>query len=609
MNDQQTTSPLAGQSASAKPDPIQIGVWMPLPPGSKLRGEGLMRLLDFISAGFPEANARFLIVTPPWMRDEFEDELKDMSPERRAIYSVSTPTSLFGAIYGPIYRFQTRRSSLDYELRKLKKKKPSAIKPVLVRLRRYFLSTPAFTLGLVLLMLALLIMAIVMFPGISLLVLLAVTLAVALVGVLAVIRSSERLNVAFERLTNFLKSIASQPWRVVKGIASKVSARVVAVKDLMLDADLRLQAVVASRQTNVDCWFTLHVTADSARFLKGPKVALFADFVFLDCPSLGSRAWLRRAKIKTRRLVKSIDAVITLAEHVRDNQLYRYFPAARSAHVVVINHAPIDLSVDLPGGFGHLAPAKTEETLKASGDAIRQHVRLSLSKERLRRHFKLAGYSDIYEHQFRYIDGFPFEDTRYIFVSTQIRPYKNILNLIKAVEFLIRRRGVRVKIVLSGNFQPGQDVFEYVRDNGLNFDVWSIPHLPRDAHAAMYHCATLTIHPTFFEGGQGAFPLSESLSVGTPVLLSRHPGTLADADSPVYLEMLFDPYSIEEIADRIEAALQDADALIKRQYPLFLERKEWRSWSDVSKEYIEVFQYAKRLGENGRKVKKGLLVQ
>lgn len=577
--------------------PLRVGVWMPLPPGTKLRGEGLMRLLDFVSAGFPQANARFVIVTPTWMRDEFEDEFKEMTEAQRAIYELRTPRTLFSAIYEPINRWQQRRNSVDYKIDKLARRRPSWFKPMASMVVAHARKRPTLLAGLVALGALIGLGVLAAFPMATLMTFAALILTFVVYVGFVMLRAAASSGGMVGRLVGLVIALIQSPWRTVRDIANRTTRKVVAFKDMLLDSDLRLQAEVASRDTDIDCWFTMHVTADSARFLKGPKVALFADFVFFDCPPMGSRDWLRRAKAKARRLVRHVDAVITLAEHVRENQLYRYFPAARNAHVAIVDHAPIDLSVDLPGGIGaHALPdvplAKTPETRRICGDAIRGHIRTQLRKETQRRLFRMAIYSPIYEHQYRYLDGFPIEDTRFIFVSTQIRPYKNIINLIKATEILIRRRGMNIKLVLSGSYQPGQDVYEYVRDNGLYYDVWSVPRLPRPAHAAMYHCAELTVHPTFFEGGQGAFPLTESLSVGTPVLLSRHPGTVADADSEIYRDMLFDPYAVEEIADRLQEALGTAPALLARQHEILRERLEWRSWTDVSREYIDVFRIA-----------------
>ena len=111
--------------------------------------------------------------------------------------------------------------------------------------------------------------------------------------------------------------------------------------------------------------------------------------------------------------------------------------------------------------------------------------------------------------------GFPFEDVPYAVVSTQDRPTKNITLAVEAVRRLLRRDRVDMKLSVTARLEPGgpgDRLWRAVRDAGMALGTaLSVPDLPREVHAALYHCAALTVHPSFYEGIVGALPFVESI--------------------------------------------------------------------------------------------------
>ena len=53
---------------------------------------------------------------------------------------------------------------------------------------------------------------------------------------------------------------------------------------------------------------------------------------------------------------------------------------------------------------------------------------------------KIQEYANIYFSTVDYLREFDFSDVRYIFYASQNRPHKNILNLIKAYEYILRKK-------------------------------------------------------------------------------------------------------------------------------------------------------------------------
>ena len=95
-------------------------------------------------------------------------------------------------------------------------------------------------------------------------------------------------------------------------------------------------------------------------------------------------------------------------------------------------------------------------------------------------------------------------------------------------------------------------------------------------------------HASFFEGGIGAFPFYEAVSVGTPVVLTRNPATLEFNDDPTYLDALVDPYSVREIERALKEVSSAPDETWHEQRVLYTRIAE-RSWEHAAKEYVQVF--------------------
>ena len=105
--------------------------------------------------------------------------------------------------------------------------------------------------------------------------------------------------------------------------------------------------------------------------------------------------------------------------------------------------------------------------------------------------------------------------------------------------------------------------------------------------AACYRLADLAANPSLSEGGC-PFTLTEALSVGTPVVMARIAVTReVVTDAELQGLMLFDPYDWEDMAARMEWALQNRDELLGRQLKLY-DRLAQRSWRNVVHEYIAI---------------------
>lgn len=182
---------------------------------------------------------------------------------------------------------------------------------------------------------------------------------------------------------------------------------------------------------------------------------------------------------------------------------------------------------------------------------------------------------------------FSADDMCFIFYASQFRPNKNVLSLLRAYEYLLTRRYIGHKLILTGNPKVLPEIGRFVTEHHLQNDVLLLNRLSTQELAACYRLADLAVNPSLSEGGC-PFTFTEALSVGTPVIMARIPVTEEVIINPELQDaMLFDPYDWRDIADKIEWGLQNRQLLLARQKP-FYEQLAQRSWRNVVDEYVEI---------------------
>jgi len=136
-----------------------------------------------------------------------------------------------------------------------------------------------------------------------------------------------------------------------------------------------------------------------------------------------------------------------------------------------------------------------------------------------------------------------------------MEPRKNLLNLVKALKFV----DDEISLVAIGRRTPYMDqVEEYIKENNLEYRVKLMHSVPFHDFPALYTAASVFVYPSVFEGF--GIPVLETLAVGTPVAtsnISSMPEVGGDA------ALYFDPYHVEDIADKINLLLHDKEVVAK----------------------------------------------
>jgi glycosyltransferase involved in cell wall biosynthesis len=323
-----------------------------------------------------------------------------------------------------------------------------------------------------------------------------------------------------------------------------------------------------NERSDISAWLVPTLFWPEAASIRTAKAVVVPDLVMIESPVHFARHTAMETFDQLRATIDCADWLICYSEHVKQHHLVRRF-GVDAARVSVIGHAPVDLRASFRTALYGTLPMTM-----AARRVLRAHI------ERDPR--VLA--------QLRGVD---LATAPFLFYASQVRPHKNLLALIRAYERVLRLHLIDVKLVLTGDLQAPEaaELAAYVREHRLQFDVISIPRVPAEVLSALFGLARAAVCPTLFEGGL-PFTFTEALSVGTPVVMSRIPVVLEHIkDDALRQCMLFDPYDVDDMCDRMKWALDNREVLLARQLELYQALAQ-RTWSEVAKEYVAALQCA-----------------
>ncbi|MGH7076066.1 MAG: glycosyltransferase family 4 protein [Stellaceae bacterium] len=141
----------------------------------------------------------------------------------------------------------------------------------------------------------------------------------------------------------------------------------------------------------------------------------------------------------------------------------------------------------------------------------------------------------------------------YLFYPAQFWPHKNHVNLILALDLLVRQHGLDLDLVLTGSDKGnGDHVMATVKGLALDNRVRHLGFVPKADLYGLYREAFCLAFASFF--GPDNIPPLEAFALSCPVVAARAPGTaeqLGDA------AQLFDPADPSDIARQVLAVWSD----------------------------------------------------
>jgi glycosyltransferase involved in cell wall biosynthesis len=202
----------------------------------------------------------------------------------------------------------------------------------------------------------------------------------------------------------------------------------------------------------------------------------------------------------------------------------------------------------------------------------------------------ITGYRNTSLQHSEYLRSFDFESVQYMFYAAQPRPNKNFMTLLKAYAIALREKYIYQKLIITADLSELPELWKYLNDNRLQYDVIMMPRVSEPLLAALYYKAVVAICPSLFEGGF-PFTFGEAMSVGTPALLARS-GVVTEVlltEPELMTAMTFDPFDVDELADKMSWAITHRAELLALEQPLY-ERLARRNWDAVAGEYLDLFK-------------------
>ncbi|MCG3144866.1 MAG: D-inositol-3-phosphate glycosyltransferase [Gammaproteobacteria bacterium] len=131
--------------------------------------------------------------------------------------------------------------------------------------------------------------------------------------------------------------------------------------------------------------------------------------------------------------------------------------------------------------------------------------------------------------------------------------HKNHLRLLESLALLRDRHGLQVNLICTGDRKPFyQQIEKRMQELSLQDHVKFLGMVSPEELRALYHIAQFVIIPTLFEAASG--PLFEAWQDGAPAACSTVTSLPEQAGDAA---LLFDPYSVEEIANAVAQMATD----------------------------------------------------
>lgn len=178
----------------------------------------------------------------------------------------------------------------------------------------------------------------------------------------------------------------------------------------------------------------------------------------------------------------------------------------------------------------------------------------------------------------------------FAFYPAMLWKHKNHLRLLEALAQLREQNGLVVRLVCTGYLTPDfwPIVQEHIKKLDLSSQVQFLGMVSFEELRAIYKMSTFVIVPTLFEAASG--PVFEAWQEGIPVACSNVtslPDQVGDA------ALLFDPYSVDAIANAIQRMATD-EGLRQDLRQKGKNRLDDFSWERTAKAYRAVYRLVAR---------------
>jgi glycosyltransferase involved in cell wall biosynthesis len=529
-----------------------FGIYLAYPPTLDLRAQGLGRhLAEFLREAKSASDARFVIACPSWMRKSLRDLLEGVEVSTDAFEIIGPKEEpMFLKLYELYLAYKRRRRRRSRFLRLVNALKRRLMRD-LTRAEGLLVTTRSSLLLAVFALVAL------PFATMALAVMFVSSFGALCVAAWLRLRAGLNRSRLYRQYSRVVPKFTTKP---------QASSTTVRLYRLMEESEARLLIKDINSRKDVAAWYAPTAFWPQFNRIEAPRLTCVPDVVLSESPvgfsAVGGDRFLQTFG-SVEATIEGGDHFVTYSEHIKYRTLVDRYQVSPGAIDVV------------PHGANRL-----DDLIAVSGFPDNEAATDAFCVSRFE---SALGKAIGTQQPFNFDSG----DVEFIFYASQFRPNKNVMTLLRAYNYLLKRRYVGHKLVLTGHPHSLPEIARFIREHNLQNDVLCLHGLSAQELAACYRLADLAVNPSLSEGGC-PFTLTEALSVGTPVVMARIAVTEEVVTDPELQNlMLFDPYDWEDMAARIEWALQNKESLLERQLKLY-ERLAERSWKTVVNEYVAI---------------------
>ncbi|NMB64648.1 MAG: glycosyltransferase family 4 protein [Spirochaetes bacterium] len=181
-------------------------------------------------------------------------------------------------------------------------------------------------------------------------------------------------------------------------------------------------------------------------------------------------------------------------------------------------------------------------------------------------------------------------NSRYIFFPTQIRPYKNVITLLKSLKLLLDKE-YEIKLVLTGKLNDSKIASKYASENNLWNNIIETGDVPEEDLYSLHKYAVATVVTSLFEGGF-PWPALEAMYMNTPAIIAKIEPAVERIEALGYkIEnsglLFFEPMDYKSLAEHIEYVICNREKIVYEQRNIKNVLLNY-TWDDVSKQYYNI---------------------
>ncbi len=371
-------------------------------------------------------------------------------------------------------------------------------------------------------------------------------------------KTSVRLFYSTENKSNFFYLIACYPLMLVlllKGIYDKILFKINKKSKPIVDNQIEPLAGIANNFSKADCFIIPVFLLSNALQIKKPKLMALHDLHLYDYYDLFVDEWG----------VKDTDSWL----------------ASFDNSVNLISDYLINGKIFFVSNCDYVRKFHTLKYIKNTDEALTDFVYLPviipddidkkiISEDLIKEKYKI--------------------DSPYIFFPTQVRPYKNVITLLKALNILIEKK-IKIKIVLTGKVKDSNLASRFIDENKLSDYIIQTGDVPEEDLYSLHKYAAATVVTTLFEGGI-PWPALEALYMDTPVILSKIPMAIERVESIGYNIdncglRFFEPLDFKVLSKEIENAISSRSEIVNSQKDIKKTLLAY-NWDDVSRKYYNI---------------------